>query len=187
MSRANNAGNASQFKMNNQNMKLKSIVRNLFVIALSIGMSACVSAGEEKEETVSMDKVPQAVKDTLKQYASESDVKTVEKGDQDGTQVYEFDITQGKHSFEVAIAPDGTFMGTEEDVQLTDMPGAAQAALKAQAGDSKMSGFEKAVDKNHKTTYEANIEKGGKKSEVAVDADGKVVSTESAEKKDEKD
>src|SRR5579871_6839912 len=172
-------------------MKLKSVVRNLFVVAVCMGITACVSADEEKEETVSMDKVPQAVKDTLKQYASESDVKTAEKGDQDGTKVFEFDITQGKHSFEVAIATDGTFMGTEEDIQLTDMPEAAQAALKAQAGDGKMSGFEKAVDKNHKTTYEADIKKGGKKFEVAVDADGKVVSTESADKekaeKDEKD
>lgn len=172
-------------------MKLRSIVRNLFVIAVSLGITACVSANEEKEETVSMDKVPQAVKDTLKQYASESDVKTVEKGDQDGTKVFEFDITHGKRSFEVAITPDGKFMGTEEDIQLTDMPEAAQSALKAQAGGGKLSGFEKAVDKDNKTTYEADIEKGGKKSEVAVDADGKVVSTESADKekagKDEKD
>lgn len=172
-------------------MKLKFIIRNLFVIAVSLGVTACVSANEEKEETVSMDKVPQAVKDTLKQYASESDVKTVEKGDQDGTKVFEFDITHGKHSFEVAITPDGKFIGTEEDIQLADMPEAAQAALKAQAGDGKLSGFEKAVDKDNKTTYEADIQKGGKKFEVAVDAYGKVVSTESADnekaEKDEKD
>lgn len=169
-------------------MKLKPVIRNLFVVAVSLGITACVSANEEKEETVSMDKVPQAAKDTLKQYAAESDVKSVEKGDQDGAKVFEFEIAQSKHSFEVAITPDGKFMGTEEDIQLADIPDAAQTALKAQAGDSKMSGFEKAVDKNHKTTYEADIEKGGKKFEVAVDADGKVVSTESADKeKDEKD
>ena len=62
------------------------------------------------------------------------------------------------------------------------MPAAAQAVLKVQAGDGKLSGFEKAVDQNHKTTYEADIEKNGKKSEVAVDANGNVVSTESADK-----
>jgi hypothetical protein len=48
----------------------------------------------------------------------------------------------------------------------------------------KISGGEKAVDKDNKVTYEADIEKDGKKTEVAVNADGKVVSTEAAEGKD---
>jgi uncharacterized membrane protein YkoI len=168
--------------MNNQNMKSRHIIMSLAAVAVSVGITACVSAGGEKEDAVSMDKVPQAAKDALEQYASESDVKGVEKGDQDGTKVYEFDITQGARSFELAVTPDGKFMGTEENIQLTDMPEAAQAALKAQTGDGKLSGFEKAVGQNHKTTYEADIEKNGKKTEVAVDADGNVVSTESADK-----
>jgi hypothetical protein len=163
-------------------MKSKYIIVSLALIAVSVGITACVTAGEEKEEAVSMDKVPQVVRDTLKQYASESDVKKVEKGDEDGTKEFEFEITQGKRSYELAITADGKFMGTEEDIQLTDVPDAAQAALKAQAGGGKLSGFEKAVDQNQKITYEADIEKDGKKFEVAVDAGGKVVSTESVGK-----
>jgi hypothetical protein len=170
-----------------KNMKSKIII-SVATIATVLGITACVSANEEKDEDVSMDKVPQAVKDTLKQYASESNVKKVEKSDEDGVEAFEFDITQGTHSYELAITPDGKFNGTEEDVQLSDMPEAAQAALKAQAGDDgKLSGFEKAVDKNNKTTYEADIKKNGKKFEVAVDADGTVVSKEDASsEKDEK-
>ena len=135
-----------------------------------------------------MDKVPSAVKDTLKQYATESDVKKVEKSDEDGVEAFEFDITQGARSYELAITPDGKFNGTEEDIQLSDMPEAAQNALKAQAGDEgKLSEFEKAVDKNNKTTYEADIKNEDKKFEVAVDADGTIVSKEDISKeKDEK-
>ncbi len=82
-------------------------------------------------------------------------------------------------SYELAITPGRPPHGTEEDVQLSDMPEAAQAALKAQAGDEgKLSEFGKAVDKNNKTTYEADIKKDDKKFEVAVDADGTVVSKE---------
>ena len=58
------------------------------------------------------------------------------------------------------------------------MPSATQAALKAQAGAAKLSSFEKAEDEKHKITYEIVIEKDGKKTEVAVDEKGKVVSTE---------
>ncbi|MBU6409301.1 MAG: hypothetical protein KGR98_02835 [Verrucomicrobia bacterium] len=160
-------------------MKSKYIIIGLAAAAVSVGITACVSSGGEKDRTVSLNQVPQAAKDTLRQYASESDVKGVDMEDQDGTQVYGFDISQGGHSFELAVTPNGKFMGTEEDIQVTDMPEAAQMALKAQAGGGNLSGFEKAVDQNHRTTYEADIEKNGKKTEVAVDADGNVVGTES--------
>jgi uncharacterized membrane protein YkoI len=40
-------------------------------------------------------------------------------------------------------------------------------------------------DKDNKVTYEADIDKGGGKTEVAVDANGKIVSTEAVA--DEKD
>ena len=167
-------------------MKSKNTIVSVAAVAVIAGFAAYAFAGEEKEDAVSMDKVPQKVKDTLKQYAAESDVKKVEKGDADGTKVFEFDIEQGTRKFEVAITPKGMFNGTEEDMDLSAMPAAAQKALNDAANGGKISGGEKAVDKNNKTTYEADIEKDGKKSEVAVDADGKTVSTESAEK-DEKD
>lgn len=149
-------------------------------LAVLLGLTINGCATEEKEDAISLDKVPAAVKTTLATYATDADVKKVELGDADGTKVYEFDIEQGARKFEVAITPDGKFNGTEEDVELSAMPDAAQAALKNAANGGTISGGEKAVDANHKVTYEADIDKDGKKSEVAVDADGKVVSTEAA-------
>jgi hypothetical protein len=167
-------------------MKRKYIAISVAIAAVCVGITACVTADEEKEETVSLSQVPQPVKDTLKQYAAESEVKTVEKGDDDGIKVYEFEIQQGAHKFEVAITTDGKYNGTEEDMELSAMPDAAQKALQAQAGGGKISGCEKAMDANNKVTYEADIKKDGKKFEVAVDANGNVVNTESADKEDGK-
>jgi hypothetical protein len=172
---------ASRTKTNYQQhptMKLTQTKLTFTAFAVIIACGWLAYAAEEQDETVTLDKVPQKVKDTLKQYAADADVKKISKGDQDGTKVYEFVIEQGTHKFELTITPKGKFMGTEEDVQLSDMPQAAQAALKAKAVDGKLSGFEKAVDKNHHTTYEADIEKDGKTIEVAVDETGKVMSTE---------
>jgi uncharacterized membrane protein YkoI len=161
-------------------MKLNKNVIVLIAMAAIAGTVTVTRAGEEKEETLSLDKVPDVVHKALAAYAQDTEVKKAEVGDEDGKKVYEFDIEQGGKSFELSFSKKGKFMGREEDIQLSDMPAAAQTALQGQAGDGKLSGFEKAEDKDHKITYEADIEKGGKKTEVAVDENGKVISTEDA-------
>lgn len=128
-----------------------------------------------------MDQVPQVVKTTLAKYASESEVKKVEKSDHDGKKVYEFDIEKDGRKFEVTISPKGKYMGTEEDVEFKDLPEAVQKSLTAQANGAKISGCEKAVDAKNKVSYEAEIEKDGKKTEVAVDADGKLLNSDTEE------
>jgi hypothetical protein len=161
-------------------MKSKHHIVALAVAAVT-SLSLSAYAGEEKDEALSLDKVPDAVHKALAAYAQDSEVKKVEEGDQDGKKVFEFDIEKAGKSFELSFSKKGKFMGREDEIQLTDMPDAAQAALKAQAGDAgKLSGFEKAEDADHKITYEAIIEKNGKKTEVAVDDNGKVISTEDA-------
>ena len=161
-------------------MKLRTHVLTIITVAAIAGGVTAARAGEEKEEAVTLDKVPAAVHKALAAYAQDSEVKKADIGDQDGKKVYEFDIEQGGKTFEVSLSKKGKFMGREEDIQLTDMPDAAQAALKTQAGAGKLSGFEKAEDKDHKITYEADIDNGSKKTEVAVDETDKVISTEDA-------
>jgi len=162
------------------NMKSKYTIMGAATLAVLAGLAVNGCASDKEEDAISLDRVPAAVKTTLASYAAASDVKKVELGDADGTKVYEFDIEQGARKFEVAITPDGKFNGMEEDMAFTAMPAAVQNALTAAADGGTLSGGEKAVDANNKVTYEADITKGGKKTEVAVDANGKIVSTESA-------
>ena len=159
-------------------MKRNQFTRSLALVLTVVVPTAVAFAAEEKEEAISMDKLPAAVKKSLASYAKDSEVKKVELGDQDGTEVYEFDIEQGSTKFELTLSQKGKFMGKEQEIQLSDMPSAAQAALKAKAGTDKLSSFEKAEDQKHAITYEGVIEKDGKKTEVAVDENGKIVSTE---------
>ena len=160
-------------------MKSKYIITTVAALAL---FAATAFAGEEKEETIAMDKVPQAARDALVKYASDSEVKSVEKADHDGKTVYEFTIDKGGRKYELALSPKGKYKGTEEDVEFSTMPEAVQAAFKAAAAGGKISGGEKAEDAHHKVTYEADIEKDGKKTEIAVNADGKVINKDNEEK-----
>ncbi len=165
-------------------MKLNKHIFTIIAVAAIAGSVTAARAGE-KEETISLDKVPDAVHKALAAYAQDSEVKKAEVADEDGKKVYEFEIEQSGKSFELSFSKKGKYLGREEDVQLSDMPEAVQTALKTEAGDGKLSGFEKAEDKDHKITYEADLEKGGKKFEVAVDENGKVISKEDTS--DEKD
>ena len=160
-------------------MKSKYIITTVAALAL---FATSAFAGEEKEETIAMDKVPQAARDALTKYATGTEVKSVEKADHDGKTVYEFTIEKGGRKYELALSPKGKYKGTEEDVEFSTMPEAVQAAFKTLAAGGKISGGEKAEDAHHKVTYEADIEKDGKKSEIAVDANGKVITHDNEEK-----
>lgn len=150
------------------------------VLTVISGFGPSALAGEDKEKAITLDQVPDAVHKTLATYAQDSEVKKVEKSEEHDKKVFEFDIDQGGKKFELTLSKKGKFIGREEDIQFGDVPPAAQTALKAQAGDGNLSDFEKAEDKNHQITFEGTIEKGGKKTEVAVDESGKVISTEEA-------
>jgi hypothetical protein len=133
---------------------------------------------EEKDQPVPLDKVPKVVRDTLRQYAKDEEIKSASKGDDDGTSVYEFDIEQGARKFEVSITTKGAFFGSEETIALTDVPNTPRAAIDKLALGAKVVSVEKALDKNKAVTYEAVIDKAGKKTEYAVNTAGKVVGSE---------
>ena len=90
--------------------------------AFMAGLAISSFGADEKDDAVSLAKIPKAVKKTLAGYAADAEVKKAEKGDQDGKTVYEFDIEQGARKFELTIAPNGDFLGTEEEMPLSAMP-----------------------------------------------------------------
>ena len=62
----------------------------------------------------------------------------------------------------------------EQKIKLTDAPAAVQKTIKAQAGDQKIDMIEKDVE-NGKTIYEAEIMVDGKRKEITVGEDGKLI------------
>ncbi len=158
-------------------MKLKRIIASLGVIALVAGCATERGGGKEADETITMAQVPPAVRETIKGYASEAEIKKIEKGDVDGRIAYEFEITKNGKDSEVTIYPDGKLLGTEEMVSLPEVPDAARNTINAQAAGGKLVSTEKVVE-HGRTVYEAIIEKGGKKVEFVISPEGKVVATE---------
>jgi hypothetical protein len=129
--------------------------------------------GDEKDEAVTLAQLPEAVKAAIAPYASDSEIKKIEKGDVDGTEAYEFELEKAGKTSEVTITPAGKLLGTEEPVELADVPAAARQTIADQAAGGKLVSVEKVVE-GGTTKYEAIIEKQGKQTEVVVGLDGKV-------------
>ena len=136
------------------------------------------AAGQEHDQPIPLSQVPQVVRTTLAQYAKDTEIKSATKGNDDGTVVYEFDIVQGARKLEVSITPKGEFFGSEEVIAIADAPEAARATITKLATGGTLVSVEKAIDRKQAVTYEAVIDKGGKKTEYEINASGKVVGTE---------
>jgi uncharacterized membrane protein YkoI len=76
----------------------------------------------------------------------------------------------------------------KEEVKLADCPAAVQQTIKDNAGGGEILEVEKATKKDGTVVYEAEVKKAdGKKVEVKVAADGKLLKVEDAEEDNDQD
>ena len=71
------------------------------------------------------------------------------------------------------MAADGSIVEIEEQVVLDSLSADAKAGLQAKAGKGKILKVESLTKKGKLVAYEAQVDTGGKKSEVQVGPDGK--------------
>ena len=64
-------------------------------------------------------------------------------------------------------------MEIEEEVPLNSLPAAVKAGIEQQAGQGKILKVESITKNNKIVAYEAEVQAGGKKSEIKVGPDGK--------------
>ena len=89
---------------------------------------------------------------------------------------YEVEMTVNGHGKDVAMDKNGNVLEVEEQVSIDTLPAAAKAALLARAEGAKIVEIEAVSNKDGKiTSYEADVLKGAKKSEVAVGPNGEKV------------
>src|SRR5207244_2730538 len=92
---------------------------------------------------------------------------------ENGKTFYEAETTVNGKSRDFLIDPTGAVVEVEETTTLDSIPEAAQKAFKIAAGSGKILSVE-TVTKGSAVSYEAVIQKGSRKSEMAVNADGSI-------------
>jgi uncharacterized membrane protein YkoI len=128
-----------------------------------------------QETKVKMKDLPPAVQKTVQEQTQTAKLRGLAKEVENGKTFYEAETTVNGKSRDILIDPEGKVVEVEEATTLAAIPEAARKAFQQQAGPAGKVLSVETVTKGSVVDYEAVIQKGGKKSEVAVHADGSPV------------
>jgi uncharacterized membrane protein YkoI len=140
-----------------------------------------VGAVARADDKVPLDKVPEPVMKAAKAKYPKAEVVSAEKGDQDGTKVYELALKDGDKTWEASFTPEGKFVSAEEPVKEAELPAKVKEAFRKKYPDAKVLSAEKETTgdgADAKVAYEIVIEKGKEKVEVQFAPDGKFLGEE---------
>jgi len=138
------------------------------VILLAVAVAGTFAA----DKKVQMKDLPAAVQKAVEQEeAKGARIVALSQEVEDGKTMYEVETTVNGHTRDLLLDATGAIVETEEATPVAAVPAAVKSALEARG---KVISVE-TVTKGKTLTYEAQVQKNGKKSAVVVDAAGKPV------------
>jgi uncharacterized membrane protein YkoI len=142
----------------------------LGILAVTIGFTNVLAS----EKAITMKDLPAGVQRKVQEQSKGATIRGLSKEVEGGKTVYEVEMKVNGHGKDVLMDASGAVIEVEEEVALESIPGAARAAIEKAAGDGKIAKVEK-VSGGKETAYEAGLRKNGKRSEVKVSADGRLL------------
>ncbi len=140
----------------------------ILIAGLVFAASACA-----QERKIKRSDLPPAVEKTVAAQSAGATVKGFFKENEKGQIYYEVEMVVNGHSKDILIEANGAIVEVEEEVAMDALPAEVKAGLQAKAGEGKLVKVETITKKDKLVAYEAQVTKGGKKSEVQVGPDGK--------------
>lgn len=129
------------------------------------------------EEDLPLSEFPQAARAVVEAQAAGGRVVTTEKVVEQGKTVFEAVLEKGGKQSEISVSPEGKIVGSQEDVGLGDVPDEVRKTINARATGGKIISTKRILEAG-KTVFEAVIEKAGKREQISVASDGKIIETE---------
>ena len=192
--------------------------RRLVAVVLGFGLLAAISssawAGEArgkakkakkaKEEKVTLDQVPAAVKATILKEAGKNKIKEIEKVTKGKEVFFEAEWSDDDKTIEIKVSPKGKLLKKEVEkaeeekeekekkeehevkVTLDKVPAAVKATILKEAGKNKIKEIEK-VTKGKEVFFEAEWAAGKKTIEIKVSPKGKLLDKKVEKDEDEDD
>jgi uncharacterized membrane protein YkoI len=151
-------------------MTMKCAVVAVVVALSSVAAGAQSPASKTKPAAkVDLSKYPAPVRATIEAETKNAMLKGVSKETEKGKTQYEVETMVNGRSRDLLVDPSGAVIEVEEEVALSSAPPPVQDALKSAGTVLKL----ESVTRSGATTYEASVRgKNGKKSSVALDAQG---------------
>ena len=136
---------------------------------------------QDSEKVVKMKDLPQAVQKTVREQSKGARIRELAKEIKDGKTFYEVALKVNGHNRDVLMDPTGAVVEIEEEITIDALPPVVKTAIEKHAGKGKIVRVETITINASIEAYEAQIKTGRKFSEVKVNPDGQVISTESDE------
>jgi predicted aspartyl protease len=125
------------------------------------------------ETRVQMKDLPPPVQKAVEEQIKTAKLRGLSREVEHGRTYYEAETTVNGKSRDILMDSTGAVVEVEEATAFESIPEAAQRALRTKAGSGKILSVE-SVTKGSVVSYEAVIQKNGRKSEIAVNSDGSV-------------
>lgn len=126
-----------------------------------------------QEKKIKRADLPPAVEKTVAAQSAGATVKGFSKETEKGQTYYEAEMIVNGHSKDILIDTNGAIVEVEEEIAMDALPAEVKAGLQAKAGEGKLVKVETLTKQDKLVAYEAQVTRGGKKSEVQVGPDGK--------------
>jgi hypothetical protein len=146
-------------------------------VILVAGVVFAASAGAQ-ERKIKRSDLPPAVEKTVAAQSAGATVKGFSTEKEKGQIYYEAEMVVNGHTKDILMDVNGAIVEVEEEVAMDALPAEVKVGLQAKAGEGKLVKVETITKKDKLVAYEAQVTKGGKKSEVQVGPDGKALDHE---------
>jgi uncharacterized membrane protein YkoI len=142
-------------------------MKTLTAVLLVVAIAGPAFTAENK---IQMKDLPAALQRAVQQEeAKGATIKNIVAEKEGSKTMYEIETLIGGHSRNLIFDATGTIVEVEEEVAIDRVPAPVRAALEDSGHVIKV----ERLTKGTKVTYEVQIEKNGKKSDVTVDGAGK--------------
>ncbi len=152
-------------------------MKQLAIVTVTLlAMVAGPTLAQDTEKKVKMSEMPPAVQKAISDYTAGkgATIRGLAMEVEKGKRLYEAELRINGRTRDVTFDEAGAIFSLEEETSLDQIPAGARAAIEKAATGSKVTLVE-TVTSEGVTYYEAHIDKGGRRSEVKVNAAGEAV------------
>jgi uncharacterized membrane protein YkoI len=153
----------------------KRITLTLLLLCTLCALFFGAASAQEKKMIT---KVPPAVQKTVDEQSKGAKIRGLSKEVEKGKTQYELELTVNGHTRDMIIDPSGAILEVEEEITLDSLSPAVKAEVEKNIGQAKLLRLESVTKGTTLTGYEAKVSKAGKKSEIEMGPDGKLLPKE---------
>jgi len=143
-------------------------------ILLAAGCIIAQSAPAQERKITRQD-LPPAVARAVDARSQGATIRGFSEEKEDGRTYYEMELRVNGRTRDVTMDSSGAVIMVEEEVEFASLPAAVQAGLKSAAATGRITLVESIAQGGQVVAYEAHVTTNGKRSEIKVGADGKVI------------